>query len=126
MQAVQDKVVTIHYKLTDRNGELLDSSEGQDPLAYLHGRGNIISGLENALSGKSTGDKLNVTIPPEEAYGVRDEGLVRVLSRSAFKDVDELETGMRFQTDSEQGVQIFTVTEIEGDQVTIDGNHVWI
>jgi FKBP-type peptidyl-prolyl cis-trans isomerase SlyD len=123
MQAIQDKVVTIHYKLTDRNGELLDSSEGQDPLAYLHGRGNIISGLENALSGKSAGDKLNVTIPPEEAYGVRDEALVRVLSRSAFKDVDELETGMRFQTDTEQGVQIFTVTAIEGDQVTIDGNH---
>jgi FKBP-type peptidyl-prolyl cis-trans isomerase SlyD len=56
MQVVQDKVVSIHYTLTDKNGELLDSSEGQDPLAYIHGRGNIISGLENALSGKSPGD----------------------------------------------------------------------
>ena len=123
MEVVQDKVVTIHYTLTDRDGEILDSSEGQDPLAYLHGRGNIISGLEKALTGKTSGEKLNVTIPPEEAYGVRDESLVKILSRSAFKDVDELETGMRFQANTEQGAQIFTVTQIEGDQITIDGNH---
>jgi FKBP-type peptidyl-prolyl cis-trans isomerase SlyD len=123
MQIVKDKVVSIHYTLKDKNGDLLDSSKGQDPLAYIHGRGNIISGLENALSGKSAGEKLNVNLPPEEAYGVRDEGLVRVLSRSAFKDVESLEPGMRFQANTDQGAQIFTVTQVEGDQVTIDGNH---
>jgi FKBP-type peptidyl-prolyl cis-trans isomerase SlyD len=60
---------------------------------------------------------------PVRALVIRDEALVRVLSRNAFKDVDDLETGMRFQANTEQGAQIFTVTEIEGDQVTIDGNH---
>jgi len=123
MQIKKDAVVSIHYTLTDNEGEILDTSEGQEPLAYLHGRGNLIPGLEKELEGKKEGDKLNVTIPPEDAYGIRDEQLVRKVSRSSFKEIQDLQPGMQFQSQSEKGLEIFTVTKIEGEDVTIDGNH---
>ena len=123
MQIKTNAVVSIHYTLTDKSGEVLDTSDGQEPLAYLHGRGNLIPGLEKELEGKEEGDKLNVTIPPEDAYGIRDEQLVRKVSRSSFKDIQDLQPGMQFQSQSDNGVEIFTITKIEGNEVTIDGNH---
>lgn len=124
MQVTTNAVVSIHYKLTNSSGgEVLDSSEGREPLAYLHGRGNIIPGLEKELEGKEAGAKLSVTVPPEKAYGVHDESLIRQVSREAFKGIDDLQTGMQFQSQSEKGIEVFTVTNIEGDQITIDGNH---
>ena len=123
MQATQDKVVTIHYTLTDKGGDIIDSSIGQEPLSYLHGRGNIIKGLENALEGKKAGEKLQVTVQPEDAYGIKDDSLVMQVPRNAFKDVDNLEPGMRFQIKKEKGVQIVMVTEIGETEVTVDGNH---
>ena len=123
MQITENAVVSIHYKLTDKAGEVLDTSEGREPLAYLHGRGNLIPGLEKELEGKKEGDKFNVTIPPEDAYGTRNDNLVRQVPRDAFKDVQDLQTGMRFQSKTEQGTEIFTVAKIEDQHVTIDGNH---
>ena len=116
-------VVSIHYTLTDTSGTVIDSSEGREPLAYLHGRGNIIPGLEKELEGKEKGTKLSVTVPPEEAYGVHDEKLIRQISREAFKDVQDLQPGMQFQSQSEKGVEVITITKIEDDKITIDGNH---
>jgi FKBP-type peptidyl-prolyl cis-trans isomerase SlyD len=123
VQATQDKVVTIHYTLTDREGEVLDSSVDEQPLSYLHGRGNIIIGLEKALEGKKAGEKLQVTVPPDEAYGTVNEALVMQIPRTAFKDVDNLEPGMRFQVQGNEGVQVVTVTDIGESDVTVDGNH---
>jgi len=123
VQATQDKVVTIHYTLTDQEGEVLDSSVGEQPLSYLHGRGNIIIGLEKALEGKKAGEKLQVTVPPDEAYGTVNEALVMQIPRTAFKDVDNLEPGMRFQVQGNEGVQVVTVTDIGESDVTVDGNH---
>jgi len=123
MQITTNTVVSIHYTLTDTSGKIIDSSEGSEPLAYLHGRGNIIPGLEKKLEGKETGAKLSVTIPPEEAYGQHDESLIRNVSREAFKGIDDLQIGMQFQSQSEKGVEVFTITEIEGEKITIDGNH---
>ena len=74
MQIAKDKVVSIDYTLSDAQGGVLDSSSGQEPLHYLHGGGNIIPGLENALEGKSPGDAVQVTVPPEQGYGVQDPG----------------------------------------------------
>ena len=123
MQVSKDKVVTINYTLTDEQGSVLDSSEGRDPLAYIHGSGSIIPGLESALEGKSAGDALAVSVSPQEGYGERDEALTHVVSKDMFNDVEDLEVGMRFQAQSDQGRQVFSVIKIEEDEVTVDANH---
>jgi FKBP-type peptidyl-prolyl cis-trans isomerase SlyD len=123
MQVSAHKVVHIHYTLTDEAGAVLDSSEGQEPLAYIHGLGNIIPGLENALVGKAAGDKVQVTIPPEEAYGPRDEGMIQTVPIEAFHGVDEILPGMQFHTETPDGVQMVTVLKVEGEEVILDGNH---
>jgi FKBP-type peptidyl-prolyl cis-trans isomerase SlyD len=117
-------VVSMHYTLTNSAGELLDSSEGADPLSYLHGAGNIIAGLENALSGKLTGDALQVQIAPADAYGEIREEMIQVVPRSAFQGIEEIEPGMAFQARGPDGAsQQIVVRSVDGDQVTVDGNH---
>src|SRR5690606_30724137 len=108
---------------TDGTGKVLDSSDGQEPLSYLHGAGNIIPGLERALVGKSVGDKLNVAVPAAEAYGERDASMVQELPSSMFSGVDQIEVGMEFHAETEHGLQVVTVVAVEEGQVTIDGNH---
>ncbi|MGZ8216082.1 FKBP-type peptidyl-prolyl cis-trans isomerase [Methylomagnum sp.] len=123
MQIADDKVVQIHYTLTNDEGETLDSSRDQEPLAYLHGFGNIIPGLENALAGRVVGDKFQVTIPPEEAYGLRDDDMVQAAPKSAFQGVPEVLPGMQFHAESPEGIQLVTVIDVDGDNVILDGNH---
>ncbi|RMD51490.1 MAG: peptidylprolyl isomerase [Ignavibacteria bacterium] len=123
MQVANDKVVSIHYTLTNKDGNVLDTSDGREPLAYIQGKQNIIPGLENALAGKDVGDKINVTIPPEEAYGQRQLELIQEIPRAAFGDIEQLEPGMQFQMQSPNGPVIITVTNVEGDKVVVDGNH---
>ncbi len=84
MQIAQDTVVLIHYTLTDDQGKTIDSSAGGEPLAYLHGNGNLIPGLERALEGKETGDSVNVKIAAAEGYGGDDKGPVRQGPRRAL------------------------------------------
>ncbi len=123
MQVSDGKVVFIHYTLTNDQGEVLDSSKGGEPLGYVHGIGSIIPGLAKALEGKQKGDQFEVTVPPEEAYGQRDETLIQRLPRSAFPEEVDLVPGMQFQARSAAGTQIITVTAVEGDEVTVDSNH---
>ncbi|MHB1531605.1 FKBP-type peptidyl-prolyl cis-trans isomerase [Acidithiobacillus sp.] len=123
MIIAKDKVVTIDYTLTDEEGELIDSSEGEEPLIYLHGHHGIIPGLENALAGHRAGDKVQVSIPPEEGYGDWEEDLVEVVGVEDFDDPEELEVGMQFETMTEEGSKMATVIDIEGDDVTVDLNH---
>lgn len=123
MNIANNCVASFHYTLTDSTGKVLDTSEGQEPLSYLHGAGNIIPGLENALLGKTTGDKLNVAVNAAEAYGERDNSMVQELDANMFSGIDKIEVGMEFHAETEQGLQVVTVTKVEGDQVTIDGNH---
>ncbi len=123
MQIAKDKVVTIDYTLTDGQGTLLDSSQDGEPLSYIQGAGSIIPGLEAALEGKSTSEALQVTIAPDQAYGERDESLMQAVSRDLFEGAEQLEAGIRFRVQSDFGMQIITVVEVEGDTITIDGNH---
>jgi FKBP-type peptidyl-prolyl cis-trans isomerase SlyD len=123
MQITEGKVVHIHYTLKDDAGEVLDSSAGQEPLAYLHGAGNIIPGLESELEGKTVGDKLTVAVAPKDGYGVRNEALVQEVSRSVFPDDVDVQLGMQFHAQTSAGVRLATVTKIVGDQVTLDLNH---
>ncbi len=123
MQIAQNSVVAFHYTLTNDAGEVLDSSEGRDPLTYLHGAGNIIPGLEKGLEGRESGEKLNVTVAPEEGYGEVQPQLVQEVPRDAFQGVEAVEPGMQFQAQTQGGPLMVTVTKIEGDTVTVDGNH---
>jgi FKBP-type peptidyl-prolyl cis-trans isomerase SlyD len=117
-------VVSMHYKLTDTDGNVLDSSEGTEPLAYLHGAGNIIPGLEKALVGKVQGDSLQVEVAPEEAYGELASELIQVVDKAAFQGAESVDAGMMFETQAPDGsVQRITVKQVEGDEVTIDANH---
>lgn len=123
MEITKDKVATIDYTLKNAEGQLLDTSEGGEPLAYLHGANNIIPGLESALEGQSAGDEIEVTVPPEQGYGIRNEALEQRVERSQFEGVDNLQVGMQFRVPSDQGDVVVRVSEIEGDTVTVDGNH---
>ena len=124
MLIADQHVIAIDYTLTNEAGEVLDSSEGSEPLVYLHGAGNIIAGLENALTGKAVGDELEVSVEPADAYGEYSAELITNISREMFEGVDQLEVGMQFHASApDGGMQIVTIRDIEGDQVTIDGNH---
>lgn len=124
MKIAENCVVSIHYRLTDDEGEELDSSSDGDPLIYLHGAGNIIPGLEDALEGQGVGDQLEVIVQPEDAYGPVDPELIQVVPRSVFKGVDKLEPGMQFQMEDPEGhIQEVLVQEVKGQEVSIDANH---
>jgi FKBP-type peptidyl-prolyl cis-trans isomerase SlyD len=122
MQIGKEKVVSIHYTLRDNSGNILDSSEGRDPLNYIQGIGNLIPGMEEGLEGKGKGDKVDIKVSPEKGYGVRNDQLIQKVPRSAFGD-QEVRQGMQFQAGSNQGSQVVTVTEVNLDSITVDGNH---
>jgi len=123
MKIEKNSVVSIDYTLTDSKGVIIDTSEGRDPLTYLHGVGALIPGMETALEGKEKGEKFKVTVTPEEGYGQRDESLLRVIDKAELAEVPDLRVGTQLQADTEAGVKIFTVIKIEGEKVGIDGNH---
>ena len=121
----KNKVVSLNYTLTSVTGEVLDKSEADSPLDYLHGSGNLIPGLEKALEGKKTGDHLTVTVPPEEGYGLYDDGLILNLKKDRFDTENDVKIGMEFSGQTEDGeFHIFRVVSIKGDKVKVDGNHV--
>jgi len=124
MLIAPNKVVRIDYTLTTDANEVVDTSTGGEPLAYLHGARNIIPGLENALTGKQAGDELSVRIEPAEAYGERDDRLVQMVPRAMFEDSDKIEIGMQFHSaDPEGNVTVVTVTHTTDDAITVDANH---
>ncbi len=124
MNIANDCVVAFHYTLTDDNGVELDSSKGQDPLAYLHGHGGIIPGLERELEGKAAGDELKVTVQPGDAYGELNPELIQAVSRAAFQGVEQIEVGMQFQAQGEGGqMQMVVVKAVDDENVTVDANH---
>jgi FKBP-type peptidyl-prolyl cis-trans isomerase SlyD len=123
MQIADNMAVSIHYTLTNDEGEVIDSSIGDEALAYLHGNGNIISGLEIALNDKVVGDKFKVRIAAEDAYGEIEDDRIQIVAIDMFEGVDELEVGMQFQADVSSGPGVITIIGIDGDDITIDGNH---
>jgi len=118
-----NKVVTLNYTVKDEKDQVIDSSEGNEPLVYLHGAKNIVPGLEAALTGKANGDAFEVTVEPKDAYGEYNEEMVQVVPRSAFEGVEKVEPGMVFTAQTQTGPVQLMVTAIEGDDVTVDPNH---
>ncbi|MGL4474458.1 MAG: peptidylprolyl isomerase [Shewanella sp.] len=123
MNITQNNAVTIHYRLTNQQGELLESSFEMEPMVYLHGAQNLIPGLEKALEGKVAGDTLDVTIEAEEAYGPYHDGLRQEVPIQAFGDIEDIVPGMRFIAETEMGQRPVQVTEVLDDTVIVDGNH---
>ncbi|WP_338876408.1 peptidylprolyl isomerase [Spirosoma sp. SC4-14] len=119
MQITKHKVAAIHYTLRDDAGNILDSSEGRDPLYYLHGKGNLIPGMEEGLEGKAKGDKTQIDVAPEKGYGTRNPQLIQEVPKQAFGG-QNVEVGMQFQTNHGE---LITVTNVGPDTVTVDGNH---
>ncbi|MDX1704885.1 peptidylprolyl isomerase [Pseudidiomarina sp.] len=118
----QDKVVGIHYTVKTGEGQVLDQSKEGQPLQFIFGRGMLIKGLEDALAGKSEGDKFVAEIAPADAYGERQEGLIQTVPRSLFGD-SEVAPGMQFRASTDQGEQSVMIVDVNDDEVTVDGNH---
>ena len=123
MQVAADKVVLIHYTLKDDAGEVIDTSAGSDPLAYIQGHGNLVPGLEKVLEGQAQGAKLRVAVAPEDGYGKHDPKLIQRVPKRSLQGAGNIQKGMQFQAQTEQGQRVFTVTAVVGDMVSLDGNH---
>lgn len=127
MQISADSVVSFHYRLSESQGELLESSYEAEPTLYLHGHGNLLPALEEALNGKQVGDKFSVSLEPEQAYGVRNEGATQRIpikhlhNYAAIKN--KLKPGMRVAVNTEQGPWDAVVLKVGKFNVDIDSNH---
>ena len=123
MTIQNQKVITIDYVLKDDQGVLIDESQ-DGSFCYLHGASNIIPGMENALTGKAQGDELQLVIQPADAYGEYNADMTQVVDRSMFDTSDKIEAGMQFQAQDQEGhIMMITISKVDGDQITIDGNH---
>ncbi len=124
MQIESDAVVSIDYTLTNDAGEVIDSSEGQGPLYYLHGHSNIVEGLEAALTGRAAGDSVKVTVPPEKGYGEREDGLMLDVPRDQLPSDLDPQLGVQLAMEVEDGVQVpVRIVELAEDSVKLDANH---
>jgi FKBP-type peptidyl-prolyl cis-trans isomerase SlyD len=123
MQVTSEKVVSLEYTLTDATGNVLDTTQGREPLSYLHGAGHIIPGLERAIEGSSPGDSIEVTVPPPEAYGERDPRLVQAVPRERFPEETVPQVGQQFQVPTDAGPRIVTVAKVDEQAIMIDANH---
>ncbi len=119
---MERQVISFHYTLRNAGGEVVDASNRAQPIAFLEGSGAIIDGLEKALRAMGVGEERKVALAPEQAYGVRDESLVRTVDRATLP-VGELKVGDMFQTGEDRHAPIVRVLAIEGDRVRLDANH---
>lgn len=124
MEIKKHTVVTIDYELKDDDGNIIDATEGSDPLHYLHGTDNLIEGLEKALDGKKTGDSVSVSVSPEQGYGERDEAKIQPVPKDSFDDQTQLQAGKQFMAQSPEGEHLtITIVEVTDDKVVVDSNH---
>ncbi|MGR5213259.1 peptidylprolyl isomerase [Vibrio rotiferianus] len=124
MKIEKNVVASLAYKVMLEDGVVVDQSTSEAPLDYLHGHNNLITGLEKELEGKVAGDKFSVTVAPDDAYGDHNDALVQRVPADVFQGVDQIEVGMRFLADTDQGPIPVEVTEVDGDEVVVDGNHM--
>ena len=123
MSKASKKVYTLNYWLKNAEGEVVDTSEGGTPMVFIDGSKLIIPGLQQAVKGRSEGDRLDVTIPPELAYGAHNPALVNDVSASMFDGIDQVVPGMKFQTNTGEQTQVVKVVSVDGDTVRVDANH---
>ena len=123
MKIAENHVVTLNYTLKDNDDNIIDKSD-DGSFCYLHGANNIIPGLENALTGKSSGDEISVSVAPDEGYGPRDDTRIQEVPRDAFPPEISIEPGMQFNAQGPEGqAVVVTIAKVDGDSITVDGNH---
>jgi FKBP-type peptidyl-prolyl cis-trans isomerase SlyD len=124
MQIGDKTVVRIDYTLRNAGGEVLDSSEGAEPLTYLHGMSQIVPGLEKELAGLEAGQSKDVVVQPEEGYGLPDPQGVFGVPRTAFPPEAKLSVGDSFIGEDDEGQALpVRVVELRDDMVIVDANH---
>jgi FKBP-type peptidyl-prolyl cis-trans isomerase SlyD len=117
------KVVTIEYRMLDTDGNLIDSTDHTEPLSFIQGRQQVLPGLEARVEGHGVGDRLRFTLEPEDAYGVRDDSLIRRIPRDRFLHHGEFRAGMTFTSGRAGHKRLVTLIEVDQDHVTVDANH---
>jgi FKBP-type peptidyl-prolyl cis-trans isomerase SlyD len=123
MTVTRNKVVSIEYTLTSADGSVLDTSRGDEPISYVHGTGTLVEALEAAMEGKGPSEKISLTLPPERAYGVRDDSVVFTIPRSQFGPEDEPEIGTQVMLQGDGDGNVVTIVAMDENEVTVDGNH---
>ncbi len=116
--------VRIHYTLRDSRGNLLESTEGDEPHGFVWGMGAVVPGLEMALEGARKGDVVNATVAPEDAYGLRDDTDVFEVDRDEFPNPEGVVVGQEFTAEGDDGTTLaMRVVEVHDDHVKVDANH---
>ena len=123
MIAEKDKVVTFHYMLKNTDGEQMESSHDGDPITYLHGANNIVTGLEKAMEGHAIKDSFTATLEPEEAYGVRNENNIQRVPLKRLKGIGKISVGQVLNLQTNKGQVQVTVLKVGRFNVDVDGNH---
>ncbi|MGH7484810.1 MAG: FKBP-type peptidyl-prolyl cis-trans isomerase [bacterium] len=124
MKITRDKVVALHYTLRNDGGDTIDTSAGNQPLAYIQGSGSILPALETALEGREPGESFDLRLAAKDGYGDRNAELVQVVPRKALATIGKIKVGTQFHAQGQGGgARVMTITAVEKDNVTIDGNH---
>jgi FKBP-type peptidyl-prolyl cis-trans isomerase SlyD len=123
MKICKNKVVVLHYAVSDTEDTLIDSSYDDKPLAVIHGTGYLIPGLEDALVDHQVGDKFDVEVAAAQAYGERFEDYVQTVPKSLFAGIDDLAVGSQLRASTDDGEQTVIVIDVQDDDITVDGNH---
>jgi FKBP-type peptidyl-prolyl cis-trans isomerase SlyD len=122
MPIAQHKVVTLEYTLRDSHGNTIDATDGRDAFSYIHGTHALFPAFEAQLEGHNSGERLNFTLPPEEAYGLRDERLMKTMPRERFNGGEDIRVGMSFKSGSGDDAVEVIVVAVDEKEVTIDAN----
>lgn len=118
-----DKVVTFHYSLRDESSAIIESSEGKEPVTYMHGHNNIVPGLEEQMNGKQSGDKFSATVPPEGAYGLRDPNAVQRVPIKHLASKGKVVPGQMVAVNTRDGARHALVVKVGHFNVDLDLNH---
>ncbi len=123
MRVQNNSVVTLEYKMVDKKGTLIDSSDHADPLVFIHGLGTLLPAIEKRVEGCQAGERLTFTLSPEESFGEHHASRVKVIPRSQFQDSETLRVGQRFFTHKNGNDLPVIITAVDEEEVTVDGNH---
>jgi len=124
MQITKDRVVTIEYTTTDKDDQIIDTTDNIDNYTFIFGRGNLFKTVEEALEGRYKGAQLNLTLTPEQAYGARDESLIKTVPRKQVRvPAGDLEVGFKLRGNDRDNSTPITVVAFDDETVTLDANN---